>query len=115
MCAVDAGMIEAFGMRDAAARDHPVDFAGADFLRVGEAVAMRDRPVVKIGYGGKADMRMRPDIQFARQAGREIYRPEMVEEYIRPHNQLRVKRMVGPYIFFDHQSEEHTSELQSPV
>src|SRR3546814_17274735 len=55
---VNTHVFKSFAVRDTAARDHPVDLAGADFLFETEAVAMGDLARIKIGHGRKADMRV---------------------------------------------------------
>jgi hypothetical protein len=67
-----------FGMNDAAPRRHPVHCAGPDRHRGAEAVAMDDFAVEQIGDGGKADMRMRPNVNAV--AGLEHSRTEVVEK-----------------------------------
>jgi len=86
--AVAARALEALGVRDAPARDHPVDFAGADGLLRAHTVAMHDLALVQVAEGGEADMRVRPHVHRARDARREIHRPHAVEENERPDHVL---------------------------
>src|SRR5439155_2756864 len=65
-------------MRDAATRRHPVDLARPDGLDGAQIVAMHDLAVEQVGDGGKADMRVRPDVDAA--SGFELRRPHLVEE-----------------------------------
>ena len=74
---------EALRMRDAAPGRHPVDFAGADRLLGPQAVTMHDLAFEQVRKRRKADMRMRPHVHAARNAGRHVERPEMVEEHER--------------------------------
>ena len=69
----------ALGMGDAAARRHPVDVAGLDFLHRSQRVAMHLRAVEQIGDGGQPDMGMRAHIDAL--AGRELHRPEIIKKY----------------------------------
>ncbi len=68
----------ALAVGDAAARRHPVDVAGIDFLHAAQRVAVHLRPVEQIGDGGQSNMGMRPHIDAL--ARREIHRAEIVEE-----------------------------------
>ena len=78
----------AFGMRDAAAGRHPVDFARTDGGESAEAVAMLDFAVEQIGDGRKPDMRMRAHIDA--DAGLEFRRAHMIDKDERPdHAALR--------------------------
>ena len=43
----------------------------------------RDLALEQIGDGGEADVRMRPHVDAARDAGREVHRPHVVEEHER--------------------------------
>src|ERR1700728_1417707 len=65
-------------MNDATPRRHPVHRAGPDRHRGAETVAVDDFAVEQIGHGGKADMRMRPNVNAV--AGLEHSRTEVVEE-----------------------------------
>ena len=66
--ALGARLLESFGMRDAAAGDHPVHFVGLDSLLHTDAVAMHDFAREQIGDGGEADVRMRPHIDGLRES-----------------------------------------------
>src|SRR5437899_690274 len=69
----------ALGMRDAAARGHPVDLAGTDQLHAAQAVAMEDLTLVEICDRREPDMGMRAHVEpVARPQDR---RPEMVEKH----------------------------------
>ena len=68
----------AFAMGNAASRRHPVDVAGLDLLHCAQGVAVHLRAIEQVGDGGQADMGMRAHIDAL--AGREIDRPEIVEE-----------------------------------
>ena len=48
------------------------------------AVAVGDLAVEQIGDGGEADVRVRAHVDAARDAGRELDRPHVVEEHERP-------------------------------
>src|SRR3546814_3867580 len=118
---VNTHVFKSFAVRDTAARDHPVDLAGADFLFETEAVAMGDLARIKIGHGRKADMRVRAHIEIARDAGRQFQWPHMIEKDERPDHPARGEVQNPPddetaaQITFAHvdRSEEHTSDLQS--
>src|SRR5690606_38745588 len=71
---------EALGMRDSPPGRHPVHLARPDRLLAADAVAMHDLAVEEIGDRRKADVRMRPDVDLARNAGLEVHGPHMVEE-----------------------------------
>src|SRR5689334_24553515 len=66
--ALSPRFLEAFGMGDALARCHPVHLSRPDCLFAVEAVAMHDLALEQISDRGKADMRMRADVDVARQA-----------------------------------------------
>ena len=82
--AFGARPLEALGMRDAAARGHPVHLAGADRLLGADAVAMHDLAFEQVGDGRQADVRMRPHIDGTRNPRLETNRAEVVEEDERP-------------------------------
>ena len=82
--ALGARLFETFGMRDAAAGDHPVHFFGLDSLDNAHAVTMHDFARKQIGDGGEADVRMRPDIDGLRKPGREVLGADVIEEDERP-------------------------------
>lgn len=65
-------------MDDTGARDHHIDFAGADRLHIPLAVAVREFALQQIGQSGKTDMRVRSGIDTFALA--EAYRAETVEE-----------------------------------
>ena len=55
------------------------------------AVAVHDLAREKIGDGGQADMRMRANVDMARNARRHVDRPHMIEEHERAdHAALRM-------------------------
>jgi hypothetical protein len=75
-----ACFLEALGMGDAAAGDHPVHFAGLDGLDHAHAVAMHDFPIEEIGDGGEANVWMRTNIHAGRKPGREVLGTDVIEE-----------------------------------
>jgi hypothetical protein len=68
----------ALGMRDAAARRHPVHVAGHDRHRAAEAVAMHDLAFEEIGDGGKPDVRVRAHVNALARA--ELRRSHVIEK-----------------------------------
>src|SRR5262249_13476263 len=78
--AVSARLLEALGMGDAAARDHPVDLTGTDCLLGADAVAMHDLAGKEIGDCRKTDMRVGPHVERFRDARWKIHRTEAVEK-----------------------------------
>src|SRR3546814_20668721 len=66
---VNTHVFKSFAVRDTAARDHPVDLSGADFLFETEAVAMGDMSRIKLANSRKADMRGGAHIEIERDAG----------------------------------------------
>src|SRR3546814_9195056 len=90
---VNTHVFKSFAVRDTAARDHPVDLAGADFLFETEAVAMGDLARIKIGHGRKADMRVGAHIEIARDAGRQFQWPQMIEKDERPDQDRKSTRL----------------------
>ena len=81
--AFTACALEALGVRDAAARRHPVHFARTDRLLRAHAVAMHDLASEEVGERGKADVRMRTHVDAARDRRRKIHRSHVVEEHER--------------------------------
>ena len=74
----------AFGMRDAAPRNHPVQRARRDDLIGADAVAVMKVAAIQIGDGAQADMGMGTHIDAA--PGQEFRRSHLVEEDERPHH-----------------------------
>ena len=68
----------ALGVDDAAPGRHPVDRAGLDPLHDAGRVAVHDRALEQVGERRQADVRMRPHVVVG--AGRDVDRPEVVEE-----------------------------------
>ena len=102
-----ARALEALRMRDAAARRHPVHLAGPDRLLGADAVAMHDLAVEQIGDGRQPDVRMRPHVDRARNARREIDRTHVIEEDERPdHAPLRERQ---------HASDLEAAEVAAPL
>src|SRR3546814_13554482 len=86
MAALGPRPLEALRVGDAAARRHPVDLTRPDRLLGGEAVAVHDLAVDKIGDGRKADMRMRAHVHRAGDAGRHVVWAPMIVHYATPHH-----------------------------
>ena len=78
--ALGARFLEPLRMGDAAPGRHPIDLARPDRLLRPHAITVHDLAVEQIGDGRKADVRMRPHIDGARDARRELHRPHMIEE-----------------------------------
>ena len=74
--AFGARPLEALGMRDAAARRHPVHLAGAYRLFGADAVAMHDLSFEQVADGRQADVRMRPHIDGTRNPRLETTGPK---------------------------------------
>jgi hypothetical protein len=66
------------GVRDAVARGHQVDLAGADDLLVAQAVAVQHLAFEHPGEGLQRRMRVRPHAQAP--AGRKVRRPGVVQK-----------------------------------
>jgi len=73
-------------MGDSAPGGHPVHLARRDGDLGADAVAVGDLAVEEIGDGGKADVRVRANIDAARDARLESDRPHVIEEGERPHH-----------------------------
>ena len=82
--ALRAQLLEALGMRDAAAGSHPVDLAGAHRLLRTDTVAVHDLACEQIGDGRQADVRMRTHIGLARQTGRKVLGAHTIEKDVGP-------------------------------
>ena len=78
--ALGARLLEALGVRDAAAGDHPVDLVGLDGLLHADAVAMHDLAGEQIGDRGEPDVRVRAHVDGLRDTRREGHRADVVEE-----------------------------------
>src|SRR3546814_14554905 len=83
MAALGPRPLEALRVGDAAARRHPVDLTRPGRLPGGEAVAVHDLAVEKIGDGRKADMRMRSTVDRDGDAGAHVDRAHMTEKHRR--------------------------------
>jgi hypothetical protein len=73
---------------------HPVDLAGLDRLHLAHAVAVGHLALEQIGEGGEPDMRMRADVDVAREPRGELRRPHVVEEDERPDHSMA---MIGQH------------------
>ena len=76
----------ALGVRDTAARGHPVDRAGLDRLHRADAVTVDHSAFEKVGYGRESDVRMRTHVVLARLLA--LLGPEMIEEEKRAYGLL---------------------------
>lgn len=74
----------AFGMRDTAPGDHPVERAGLDDLIGAGAVAVMEAAAIETGDRAQPDMRMRAHIHPL--PGQELGRTGLIEEDERPHH-----------------------------
>ncbi len=84
--ALRAGTLESLRVRDALSSRHPVHFARMDRCLGPDAVPVHDLAVEKIRDGRKADVRMRPDVDGARNARRKIHWPDVIEKDERAHH-----------------------------
>src|SRR3546814_11388361 len=69
---VNTHVFQSFAVRDTAARDHPVDLAGADFLFVTAAVALVYMARIKIAHVSKSAMTGGPPRAHPRAYRRQI-------------------------------------------
>ena len=96
--AVLAGVVEAFGMGDAAPGNHPVDLARTNVLRHAQAVAMGEGAIIKVGHGRDADVRMRAHVHLARKAWGEVGRAHVIEEDIGSDRTAGVERQHAAHL-----------------
>src|SRR5215469_10645316 len=78
--------LEAFRVRDPAARGHPVHLTRTNHLLDPGRVAVHDFAREHVSHGREADMWVRSHIGFARQPFRQLDRTEMIEEYEGAHH-----------------------------
>src|SRR5690606_33694837 len=91
--ALAAGSLEALRMRDPAAGRHPIHLAGLDRLLGAYAVAMHDLAREEVRDRRQTDVRMRTDIDVARDPRLEDERPHVIEEDERTdHSPPRVRQ-----------------------
>src|SRR5215472_15797308 len=78
--------LEAFRMRDPAARGHPVHLAGANHLLDSDRIAVHDLPGKHVRHGRETYVRVRSHIGVSRQAFRQLDGAQVVEEYEGTHH-----------------------------